>query len=398
MCGALSAACSRELLRAKVVRRLQRSVAPNSIRWEFCNIVEADPQRRLRLNISHDKLETLHPADLADIVEELSPEDREAIIGTIDSEVAAEALSEIDPKMQASILEALEPEVAADIVDEMSPDEAADALGEMHAPCARHSVSCCARTTASTSTRRPRRRRSTQLPGGPASPYASRRRDPARSGPRRRASEPRRRARRRRRGDGRRLVAAPQGMPFRRLPLGVRRPRPQPLAPMVLDARLREPREGPRLPGHGMRKGLRIVAPLAAGGARARRVVRRARACLALSARCRSNRDVGDDVRRLGTGRCDLRARRRRWSRGRGRRRAAPERALRADRHHRRAVVPRAGLAAPRRGAARRRRVVGARRRRHAAIRPSRDARRRRRAVGRLGRAALRSARCSAAS
>ena len=115
----------------KVVRRVQRSVAPNSIRWEFCNIVEADPQRRLRLNISHDKLETLHPADLADIVEELSPEDREAIIGTIDSEVAAEALSEIDPKMQASILEALEPEVAADIVDEMSPDEAADALGEL---------------------------------------------------------------------------------------------------------------------------------------------------------------------------------------------------------------------------------------------------------------------------
>src|SRR5580698_7802979 len=116
---------------ARLVRRLQRRIPPNSIRWEFCNIVEADPQRRLRLNISHDKLETLHPADLADIVAELSPADREAIIGTIDSEVAAEALSEIDPKMQASILEALEPEVAADIVEEMSPDEAAHALSEL---------------------------------------------------------------------------------------------------------------------------------------------------------------------------------------------------------------------------------------------------------------------------
>ena len=115
----------------RLVRRLQRPIPPNSIRWEFCNIVESDPQRRLRLNISHDKLEQLHPADLADIVEELSPADREAIMGTIDSEVAAEALSEIEPKMQASILEALEPEVAADIVDEMSPDEAADALGEL---------------------------------------------------------------------------------------------------------------------------------------------------------------------------------------------------------------------------------------------------------------------------
>ncbi len=116
---------------ARLVRTLQSRIPPNSIRWEFCNIVEADPQRRLRLNISHDKLENMHPADLADIVEELSPADREAIIGTIDSEVAADALSEIDPKMQASILEALEPEVAADIVDEMAPDQAADALGEL---------------------------------------------------------------------------------------------------------------------------------------------------------------------------------------------------------------------------------------------------------------------------
>ena len=113
------------------IRSVQGPVAPKSIRWEFCNIVEADPLRRLRLNISNDRLEKLHPADLADIVEELAPAEREAIFETIDSEVAAEALSEIDPKMQASILESLEPEVAADILEEMSPDQAADALGEL---------------------------------------------------------------------------------------------------------------------------------------------------------------------------------------------------------------------------------------------------------------------------
>jgi CBS domain-containing protein/sporulation protein YlmC with PRC-barrel domain len=110
------------------IRKLQRTIPPKSIRWEFCNIVEADPQRRLRLNISHDKLEKIHPADLADIVEELGPAERGAIFESIDSEVAAEALSEIDPKMQASILESLEPEKAADIVEEMAPDEAANLL------------------------------------------------------------------------------------------------------------------------------------------------------------------------------------------------------------------------------------------------------------------------------
>jgi len=88
-------------------------IAPNSIRWEFCNILEPDPQRRLRLNISNRLLEDMHPADLADIVEELSPEDRESIFENIDSEVAADALTEVDPEIQASILESLETETAA---------------------------------------------------------------------------------------------------------------------------------------------------------------------------------------------------------------------------------------------------------------------------------------------
>lgn len=115
----------------RLIRRLQSPIQPRSIRWEFCNIVEPDPLRRLRLNISNDKLERLHPADLADIVEELGPAERESIFETIDSEVAAETLSEVDPKMQASILESLGPEVAADIIEEMSPDQAADALSEL---------------------------------------------------------------------------------------------------------------------------------------------------------------------------------------------------------------------------------------------------------------------------
>ncbi|HUS06820.1 MAG TPA: CBS domain-containing protein [Bryobacteraceae bacterium] len=114
-----------------IVRRLQGPIPPNSIRWEYCNIVEPDPQRRLRLNISNHALEKMHPADLADIMEELGPDDREAIMETIDHEVAAEALSEMDPDVQASILESLEAEKAAQIIEEMSPDEAAHALAEL---------------------------------------------------------------------------------------------------------------------------------------------------------------------------------------------------------------------------------------------------------------------------
>jgi CBS domain-containing protein/sporulation protein YlmC with PRC-barrel domain len=113
------------------IRRVQGPIPPNSIPWEWCSILEADPQRRLRLNISSKLLEEMHPADLADIVEDLSPDDREAIFENIDSEVAAETLSEVEPEIQASILESLEAEKAAEIVEEMSPDQAADVLGEL---------------------------------------------------------------------------------------------------------------------------------------------------------------------------------------------------------------------------------------------------------------------------
>jgi magnesium transporter len=115
----------------RLVRRMQVVIPPHSLRWEHCSILEADPQRRLRLNVSNDILERMHPADLADIVEDLSPDDREAIFETIDSEVAAEALTEVDPEIQASILESLETEKAAEIVEEMAPHEAADALAEL---------------------------------------------------------------------------------------------------------------------------------------------------------------------------------------------------------------------------------------------------------------------------
>ena len=119
------------VLSPALIRRLQTRIPPHSIRWEFCNILEPDPQRRVRLNISNRLLENMHPADLADIVEELSPEDREAIFRSIDSEIAAEMLTEVDPEIQASIIGSLAPERAAEILEEMAPHEVADVLGEL---------------------------------------------------------------------------------------------------------------------------------------------------------------------------------------------------------------------------------------------------------------------------
>ena len=121
----------RGIVSPPVVRKVQSRISPHSIRWEFCNILEADPQRRVRLNISNKLLEEMHPADLADIVENLGHEDRAAIFNAVDTETAAELLSEVEPDIQTRIIESLKADKAADILEEMEPSEAADLLNEL---------------------------------------------------------------------------------------------------------------------------------------------------------------------------------------------------------------------------------------------------------------------------
>ncbi|MFB3920116.1 MAG: magnesium transporter MgtE N-terminal domain-containing protein [Terriglobia bacterium] len=132
-------------LAAAVRRLLQGMAAKHQIRgfaslfpskiipWEFINLIESDPARRVKLRISYDRLAALHPADIADILEELSRDEQKALIESLDEETAASALSEIPTRMQAALLESIPTEKAADIVEEMAPDEAADVLQELPA-------------------------------------------------------------------------------------------------------------------------------------------------------------------------------------------------------------------------------------------------------------------------
>src|SRR5579863_418785 len=110
------------------IRRIQVKLPARTIRWEFVNLIEQDPLRRVKLRMSSDKLAELHPADLADIMEELSPAERQSIIGSLDEETAADTIAELDERLQTQVVEKLDPERAADIIEEMNPDEAADLI------------------------------------------------------------------------------------------------------------------------------------------------------------------------------------------------------------------------------------------------------------------------------
>jgi len=113
------------------LKLLLHKIPPRLIPWDFVDLIETDPARRVKLKISHDRLAKLHPADIADIVERLAPDEREAVFETLDQEVAAEALEEVAPRVQKAIVESLDSERAAEIVEEMNPDAAADLLADL---------------------------------------------------------------------------------------------------------------------------------------------------------------------------------------------------------------------------------------------------------------------------
>jgi magnesium transporter len=110
---------------------LSRKLSARAIPWQFVDVIEPDPARRVKLRIEHERLADIHPSDLADILEDLAPAEREAVFTSLDEEVAAETLEEVEPKLQKALLEKLDEERIADIVEEMDPGAAADLLGEL---------------------------------------------------------------------------------------------------------------------------------------------------------------------------------------------------------------------------------------------------------------------------
>jgi magnesium transporter len=118
-------------LPATTVHRIASRFRTSVIPWDFVDLIDRDPARRVRLKIEQDRLAKMHPSDLADILEELAPAERQALFTSLDEEVAAEALEEVEPRMQKALIESLDSEQIAGIVEEMDPAAAADFLAEL---------------------------------------------------------------------------------------------------------------------------------------------------------------------------------------------------------------------------------------------------------------------------
>ena len=81
-------------------------------------------------------LDSMRPADLANVLHELSAKRRAEVAGALDDERLADVLEELPEDDQVEILGQLASERAADILEEMAPDDAADLIAELPADTA----------------------------------------------------------------------------------------------------------------------------------------------------------------------------------------------------------------------------------------------------------------------
>ncbi|WP_315066409.1 magnesium transporter MgtE N-terminal domain-containing protein [uncultured Clostridium sp.] len=111
---------------AKPLKRIGVKVSSRLMLWG--DIETAYASRDISLSKTYEKLHTLHPSDLADIIEDFDANTGAIIFSSLDTAKAADVLEELEEDVQISLLRILSTDKAADILEEMPADEAADVL------------------------------------------------------------------------------------------------------------------------------------------------------------------------------------------------------------------------------------------------------------------------------
>jgi flagellar motility protein MotE (MotC chaperone)/sporulation protein YlmC with PRC-barrel domain len=121
---------------ANFVYNLADSIRDQTVSWKYIMPLPSKIGRfqgDVQLSVLKEKLNEMHPVDLADILEEMDPEQRVEIFERLDPEQASDTLEEIDPNAQRDLVESLKIEKVAQLIDEMTTGQAADVLSVLSA-------------------------------------------------------------------------------------------------------------------------------------------------------------------------------------------------------------------------------------------------------------------------
>lgn len=114
-----------------VRKALPNKLHPSYIPWSEVQAFVPSTGGAVRLASSSDRIRTLHPSELADIIENLDAATQSAILNALGEESVADVIEEMEPEAQVSILSRMSVEKAAELLDQMDADEVADIIDDL---------------------------------------------------------------------------------------------------------------------------------------------------------------------------------------------------------------------------------------------------------------------------
>lgn len=113
-----------------ISQRFGRQIDEQIIAWNYMDLLDRDLSK-VKLSVTHTRLEELHPADVADILEQLDPAQRLAVFEHLDDKRAGDAITEMEDEYQADVIGELDDARASKLLGGMDPDDAADIVRDL---------------------------------------------------------------------------------------------------------------------------------------------------------------------------------------------------------------------------------------------------------------------------
>ncbi|EJZ83101.1 magnesium transporter [Slackia piriformis] len=109
---------------------LNRKIEEKIIAWNYMDLLDRDLSK-VKLSVTHKRLDELHPADVADILEQLDPKQRAEVFNHLDDARSAEVIAELEDEFQAETLDDMEDSEVSGLLGQMDPDDAADIIRDL---------------------------------------------------------------------------------------------------------------------------------------------------------------------------------------------------------------------------------------------------------------------------
>lgn len=107
-----------------------KKIEEKIIAWNYMDLLDRDLSK-VKLSVTHKRLDELHPADVADILEQLDPKQRAEVFNHLDDARSAEVIAELEDEFQAETLDDMEDSEASGLLGQMDPDDAADIIRDL---------------------------------------------------------------------------------------------------------------------------------------------------------------------------------------------------------------------------------------------------------------------------